>query len=121
MSTAEQALLPAVTSSADAANAARWHILRNVPLRLSVDIALPAMSLRSLGALEPGQVLPSAVSTDEDLTIAIGGAPVCLARFEYMDGHMSIRTTRLLGAAGGSVAPAAVAAPPASAPAGAAA
>ena len=110
MSTAEQTPL-SVGTAADAANAARWHTLRNVPLRLSVDIPLPAMSLRSLGALEPGQVLPSSISTDDDLTVVIGGAPVCLARFEYMEGRMSIRMTRLLGAAAGGTAPATVAAP----------
>lgn len=107
MSATEQAHLPLpAASAADASQALRWHVLRNIPLRLSVDIPLPAMSLRALRALQPGQVLSSAISTDEDLTIVIGGAPVCLARFEYMDGQMSIRTTRLLGALAANAAPA---------------
>ena len=120
MSAAEQAspaLALATLPSAEAmASTARWHALRDVPLRLSVDIPLPPMSLRSLGALEPGQVLPSAIATADDLTVYIGGSPVCLARFEYMDGRMAIRMTRLLGALGNG---AAIPATPAPSPAGA--
>lgn len=100
-----------------AANAARWYVLRGVPLRLSVDIALPPMSLRALRALAPGQVLSSVIATADDLTVTIGGAPVCQARFEYLDGRMSIRVTRLLGAAAAGVPAAQPPAPSAERPA----
>ena len=97
--TAEQALVPiAPPPATEEPHSAAWHLLLDVPMRLSVDIPLPPMSLRALGALEPGQVLPSAIATADDLTVTIGGAPVCQARFEYMDGLMSIRITRLIGA-----------------------
>lgn len=107
MTATEQALVAissATLPAEGAAQTARWHALREVPLRLSVDIALPAMSLRSLGALQPGQVLPSLIATAEDLTIIIGGSPVCHARFEYMEGRMSIRITRLIGPSSPSAA-----------------
>lgn len=94
---------------------ARWSALRDVPLRLSIDIPLPAMSLRALGALHPGQVLASVIATADDLTVVIGGAPVGLARFEYMDGRMSIRITRLLGTGSNTTAAAGHGAVPAAA------
>lgn len=72
-----------------------WNALREIPVRLAVDIPLPSMSMRALGALAPGQVLVSPVPTSEDLPIAVGGALVSWARFECVDGRMAMRITRL--------------------------
>ena len=106
MSAADQALVASPRAvQATESEAAHWNMLRDVPLRLSVDIALPPMSLRALGALEPGQVLPSSIATADDLLIVIGGSPVCLCRFEYMDGRMAVRGTRLVGNAGAAASP----------------
>ncbi len=99
MSTSDQALAPATSGLLQPENrTSPWNGLRHVPLRLSVDIALPPMSLRSLGALTPGQVLSSSVSTADDLIVTIGGSPIGQARFEFMDGSMAMRITRLFGA-----------------------
>ncbi len=86
-----------------AATASPWNALAAVPVRLSVDIPLPAMSLRALAALRPGQTLASSVPTSDDLLVTVGGAPVCQARFEFMDGIMALRMTRLVGAPRGTV------------------
>ena len=99
MTAPEQELAPPPAALAVAAPppVSPWVALRNVPMRLSVDIPLPPMSLRALGAMQPGQVLCSAVPTADDLIVTIGGTPVCQARFEFMDGRMAMRMTRLVG------------------------
>lgn len=97
MSATDQLLAP-VPAFAMAPTASPWNALAAVPVRLSVDIPLPSMSLRALAALRPGQVLASAVPTSDDLLVTVGGAPVCQARFEFMDGVMALRMTRLVGA-----------------------
>ena len=102
MSTAEQALVPLPAAPAQPvaqATPSPWTALRGVPVRLSVDIPLPPMSLRMLGAMQPGQVLCSTVPTADDLIVTVGGTPICQARFEFMDGRMAMRMTRLVGAA----------------------
>ncbi len=98
MSAADQLLAP-VPVSAVVAAASPWNAFAAVPVRLSVDIPLPSMSLRALAALRPGHILASAVPTSDDLLVTVGGAPVCQARFEFMDGVMALRMTRLVGAA----------------------
>lgn len=96
MSGPEQ-LLAAAPPSAQTSAASPWNAFAAVPVRLSVDIPLPSMSLRALAALRPGHILASTVPTSEDLVVTIGGTPVCQARFEFMDGSMALRMTRLVG------------------------
>ena len=97
MSAADQLLAP-VPALAVATTHSPWNALAAVPVRLSVDIPLPPMSLRTLAALRPGHILKSSVPTSDDLLVTVGGAPVCQARFEFMDGMMALRMTRLVGA-----------------------
>ncbi len=99
MSAPEHALVSVSAPAATAAPVSPWTALRAVPIRLSVDIPLPPMSLRALAALAPGQVLCSSVPTGDDLVVTVAGAPVCQARFEFMDGRMGMRMTRLVGIA----------------------
>ncbi len=97
MSAAEQ-LLATVRSVPSLTSASPWNALASVPVRLSVDIPLPPMSLRALTALRPGHILASVVPTSDDLLVTVGGTPVCQARFEFMEGIMALRMTRLVGA-----------------------
>ena len=69
--------------------------LAHVPLRLSADLPLPALTMRQLRDLEPGQVLSSAWSVADDLLLTLGGAPLCWGRFAAVDGRMVLRVVRL--------------------------
>ena len=77
------------------AEADAWLPVRDLPVRLTIDIALPAMSLRAMGALGTGQTLRSAVAASEDLPVVVGGALLGWARFECVDDRMLMRVTRL--------------------------
>ncbi len=72
-----------------------WAPLRQLPLRLTVDIPLPAMSLRALRALAPGRLLQSTLPASDDLPVVAGGALLGWARFECVDDRMLMRVTRL--------------------------
>lgn len=74
--------------------------LGHVALRLSADLPLPALSMRQLRDLRPGQVLTSTWSVGDDLLLTLGGAPLCWGRFAAVDGRMVLRVVRLVGETG---------------------
>ncbi len=75
--------------------AAAWAPLRQLPVRLTIDIPLPAMSLRALRSLAHGQLLQSTLPASDDLPVVVGGAFLGWARFECVDDRMLMRVTRL--------------------------
>ncbi len=95
MSAETQALLLPDETHPAPPTADPWTALREVPVRLSVDVELPPLSIRTLNELKAGTVLCSTVPIADDLPITIGGALVSWARFECTDGRMAMRITRL--------------------------
>lgn len=77
-------------------SAAAWPVLRGMPVRIAVYIALPSFSMGQLHALRPGQLLLSASSAAGDVAVRAGGAMVGWAEFDSIDGRMAVRLTRLV-------------------------
>lgn len=67
----------------------------HVPVRLSADVDLPPVTLRSLRDIKVGAVLVSTSSVGDDLLLTVGGAPLCWGRFAAVDGRMVLRVVRL--------------------------
>jgi len=73
----------------------QWPLLARLPLKLLVFIPLPGFKVRTLLALEPGQIISSQWKTSEDVPLTIGGVQLAFNEFEVVEHRMAIRLTRL--------------------------
>lgn len=71
-----------------------WNAVKNLPLRVTVQIAMPGFRVSDLQNLSAGQVLTSESPAAEHVPLSAGGALIAWAEFDSVDGIMAVRITR---------------------------
>jgi flagellar motor switch protein FliN/FliY len=66
-----------------------------LPVELDVAVPVREFRVRSLLALEPGQVIESQWTQGDDLPLAAGDVQVAWSEFEVVESQLAVRVTRL--------------------------
>ena len=66
-----------------------------LPVELDVAVPIRDFRVRTLLALEPGQVIETQWSHGEDLPLAAGEVQLAWSEFEVVDAQLAVRVTRL--------------------------
>jgi len=66
-----------------------------LPVQLDVGVPIRDFRVRNLLALEPGSVVASQWTQDEDLPVLSGNQALAWSEFEVVDSHLAVRLTRL--------------------------
>jgi len=74
---------------------AKWPMLQQVPVPMTVKIPLPGISLRELGALAVGELIASEWPATEEVPLYASNVALSWGEFEVVDGSIAIRLTRL--------------------------
>ena len=74
---------------------AKWPVMMQVAVPMTVRIPLPGVSLRGLAALRVGSVLASEWSVSEEVPLCAAGAALSWCEFDVVDGAIAVRLTRL--------------------------
>jgi len=74
---------------------AKWPMLQQVPVPMTVKIPLPGISLRELGTLAVGEVIASEWPASEEVPLYASNVALSWGEFEVVDGLIAIRLTRL--------------------------
>ncbi len=74
---------------------AKWPMLMQVPVPMTVKIPLPGISLRGLAALGVGEVIVSGWAATEEVPLFASNVALSWGEFEVVDGAIAVRLTRL--------------------------
>jgi len=74
---------------------AKWPMLQQVPVPMTVKIPLPGISLRELAALSAGTIIVSNWAASEEVPLFASNIALSWGEFEVVDGMIAIRLTRL--------------------------
>jgi len=74
---------------------AKWPVLQQVPVAMTVKIPLPGLSLRAIAALSVGTMLASACPASEEVQLYAQNVALGWCEFEVVDGTIAVRLTRL--------------------------
>jgi flagellar motor switch protein FliN/FliY len=66
-----------------------------LPVELDVAVPVREFRVRSLLALEPGQVIESLWTHGDDLPLSAGDVQLAWSEFEVVDSQLAVRVTRL--------------------------
>ncbi len=66
-----------------------------LPVELDVSVPVREFRVRSLLALEPGEVIESKWTHGEDVPLASGQVQLAWSEFEVVDAQLAVRITRL--------------------------
>jgi flagellar motor switch protein FliN/FliY len=66
-----------------------------LPVELEVAVPVRNFRVRSLLALEPGQVIGSQWTQGDDLPLTAGDVQLAWSEFEVVDAQLAVRVTRL--------------------------
>jgi flagellar motor switch protein FliN/FliY len=69
--------------------------LSRLPVELDVSIPIRDFRVRSLLALEPGQLIESEWGNGDDVPVAAGDVQLAWSEFEVVDTQLAVRLTRL--------------------------
>ena len=74
---------------------AKWPMLQQVPVPMTVKIPLPGISLRGLASLSAGDLIVSSWVASEEVPLYASNIALSWGEFEVVDGMIAIRLTRL--------------------------
>lgn len=74
---------------------ARWRPMLDLPCRLTVDLALPGVSVEDFLALAAGSVLNTHWGVARDLPLKINGVLIGWGELEEANNRLAIRVTEL--------------------------
>ncbi|MGA2671941.1 MAG: FliM/FliN family flagellar motor C-terminal domain-containing protein [Terracidiphilus sp.] len=94
-SSAEQALVPAGCAAETEDSIPLSAPVARLPVELDVAVPVPEFRVRTLLALEPGQVIETRWVSGEDLPLASGAVQLAWSEFEVIDAQLAVRVTRL--------------------------
>ena len=92
---AEQALVPQMRSAAEGGSIVLSPPVARLPVELDVAVPVRDFRVRTLLALEPGQVIETQWSHGEDMPLAAGEVQLAWSEFEVVDAQLAVRVTRL--------------------------
>jgi len=75
--------------------AAGWKNVLGLPCTISVEIPLPAFTVKDLLNLEPQVVISSDWATTSNLPLRVNGEAVAWCEFEVLGNQLAIRLTEL--------------------------
>ncbi|HTR65153.1 MAG TPA: FliM/FliN family flagellar motor C-terminal domain-containing protein [Terriglobales bacterium] len=70
------------------------HVLK-LPCRLTVELPLPEFTVKTLMRLEPGTVIDSHWSVNDDVPLRVNGEVVAWSEFEVVGNRLAVRLTEL--------------------------
>ncbi len=91
----EQALVATVPEFAEEELVTRDTPLGRLPVELDVAVPIHAFRVRSLLALEPGQVIGTPWALGQDMPLRAGDVQLAWSEFEVIDAQLAVRITRL--------------------------
>ncbi|MDR3751862.1 MAG: FliM/FliN family flagellar motor C-terminal domain-containing protein [Terracidiphilus sp.] len=92
----EQALVPLSVPQEESEILALNPSVARLPVELDVTIPVREFRVRSLLALEPGQLIESQWGNGDDVPLASGDVQLAWCEFEVVDTQLAIRLTRLV-------------------------
>lgn len=72
-----------------------WEMLAQLRVVLRAGVPLDRFKVQDLLALKEGQVLKTAASSTEDVSVTIGKMQLAWSEFEVVEQRMALRLTRL--------------------------
>ena len=91
----EEALIPSPCLPGDKGSVLLSAPVARLPVELDVAVPVRNFRVRSLLALEPGQVIESQWTHGEDLPLTAGDVQLAWSEFEVVDSQLAVRVTRL--------------------------
>ena len=92
---AGQALVPSPHASEDPREIELTASIARMPVELDVAVPVREFRVRHLLALEPGSLIESQWTHDEDVPLAAGDVQLAWSEFEVVDSQLAVRVTRL--------------------------
>ncbi|MGA3371879.1 MAG: FliM/FliN family flagellar motor C-terminal domain-containing protein [Terracidiphilus sp.] len=92
---AEQALVPTPHTPPEGAGIELTASLARLPVELDVAIPVREFRVRTLLALEQGQVIETDWAHGEDMPLAAGEVQLAWSEFEVVESQLAVRVTRL--------------------------
>jgi flagellar motor switch protein FliN/FliY len=72
-----------------------WHVLAQLPVTMTAEIALSRFKVRDLLGLAQGQVFESISPDTEDVPLKVGSVQLGWTEFEVVEQKIALRLTRL--------------------------
>jgi flagellar motor switch protein FliM len=94
--TAEQALVASPAPREESELIALNPSVARLPVELDVTIPVREFRVRTLLALEPGQLIESQWGNGDDVPLASGDVQLAWSEFEVVDTQLAVRLTRLV-------------------------
>jgi flagellar motor switch protein FliM len=94
-SAGDQALVPSPAPIEDEPFIALNSPVARLPVELDVTIPVRDFRVRTLLALEPGQLIESQWGNGDDVPLASGDVQLAWSEFEVVDTQLAVRLTRL--------------------------
>jgi len=91
----EEALVPSPRPPQEKAGMLHSAAVALLPVELDVAVPVREFRVRSLLALEPGQVIESLWTHGDDLPLSAGDVQLAWSEFEVVDSQLAVRVTRL--------------------------
>ena len=92
----EQALVPSPVLHEESEVTALSPSVARLPVDLDVTIPVREFRVRTLLALEPGQLIESQWGNGDDVPLASGDVQLAWSEFEVVDTQLAVRLTRLV-------------------------
>ena len=92
----EQALMSSPTLLEESEVTALSPSVARLPVELDVTIPIREFRVRTLLALEPGQLIESQWGNGDDVPLASGDVQLAWSEFEVVDTQLAVRLTRLV-------------------------
>jgi flagellar motor switch protein FliN/FliY len=92
----EEALVPALAPVPEHEPIPLSPQVARLPVQLDVTIPIRDFRVRTLLALEPGQLLESQWVNGEDVPLVAGDVQLAWSEFEVVDTQLAVRLTRLM-------------------------
>ena len=93
---AEQALVSSPQTPEEASGIAVKGALARLPVELEVSVPVREFRVRSLLALEPGQVIETDWGHGQDMPLTSGDVQLAWSEFEVVDSQLAVRVTRVV-------------------------
>lgn len=72
-----------------------WKTFSKLTITLRVNVGLHKFKVKTLLAMEPGQIIESLSPATEDVPLTIGRVQLGWCEFEVLEQHLALRLTRL--------------------------
>ena len=92
----DQALVPSLPQGRESDSIALSAPMARLPVELEVSVPIRDFRVRTLLALEPGEVLGTEWAPGEDMPLLSGDVQLAWSEFEVVDSQLAVRVTRLV-------------------------